>query len=91
MYATPINRPGKPDPTRPVTSSIAIEAADQVAIESLDARYVIHTLDTLSAAQMRALSTPDLRKLESLCWHWASLSENELNERRRMSREEESE
>jgi hypothetical protein len=40
---------------------------------------------------MRALSTPDLRKLESLCWHWASLSENELNERRRMSREEESE
>lgn len=86
MYATP-----KQPSTRPVPPALNVDLRDAPSALYHDAMRAVAILDTLSAAQMRALSTPDLRKLESLCWHWASLSENELNERRRASREEESE
>jgi hypothetical protein len=55
------------------------------------AAALVTALDTLSGAEMRSWTTEDLRRFEDLAYHWSSLAACELTERRRASREEESE
>ena len=54
-------------------------------------RNLIGQLDALSMADIRACSTDDLRRFEAMTYHWSSLAACELNDRIKVSREEESE
>lgn len=72
----------------------SIEMAEDVKRQTESAAKTLaiaERLDALSMADIRAMSTKDLDRLEPLLWHWASLVESERMARRRASREEESE
>ena len=70
----------------------AIEMAEDVKRQTESATKTLASqLDALSMADIRAMSTKDINRLEPLLCHWASLVESERMARRRASREEESE